>query len=186
VHRDHKSLTAGQPVLASARLLSPDVPDPDVGIDSEYKADTDEQNWADHGINKANSVLFAKPQQDGLQVNEADLHYESDRVVAQEDITIFEDYTDDLSSDPDFRDQLCKVLADADFLINILNYNPDDPTQVDDYLLKQSSDPAAKAVEGVLDSTRGLFQQTFPQCTSNLDTTKWIIEQLRKLWCGEE
>jgi hypothetical protein len=87
---------------------------------------------------------------------------------------------------PDFRDQLCKALADADFLINILNYNPDDPTQVDDYLLKQSSDPAAKALEGVLDSTRGLFQQTFPQCTSNLDTTKWIIEQLRKLWCGEE
>ncbi|HEY6310878.1 MAG TPA: hypothetical protein VIY52_08735 [Streptosporangiaceae bacterium] len=193
MRRDHRSLTAGQPVLASAQLPDPvpvDIPPPDVDIDRTYQADEsqqDEGTWAVKGINNAESVESTKPQQDGLEPTKANLLYESDSVVATEDKAALDEYdVYYLFADKDMDAHICDVLNYADTLISASTFNPNDPSQVADALLslKSSDGPYAPGVvASALKNTYMLFQQAFPQCNSIIESIQWIIEQLHKLFC---
>jgi hypothetical protein len=187
VRGEHKSLTAKQPVLVSAQLPDPVIPDPDVYIDSERQTAEDQQSWANTGIDNAHSVAVEAPLQEGLEPTHANLVQESKGVVATEDSTLLTDDLSDLSTDPDYGDQMCKALDFLDTLISAGTINPNDPNAVADAVLslKSSTDPyAPNDLASAIKDAYDKFQQAFPQCSSGLDTVKWIIEQIQNLFCG--
>ncbi len=190
MQRVHKSLTGGQPVLASAQFVDPiDIPDPDVDIDSTYNTDDNDRTWADDGISNAKKVELTWPQEDGLQPTKANLLYESDAVVATEDKTALAESLIDFFADKDFAEHMCDVLSHADALISAVTFNPNDPTQVADAIesLKSTDGPYAPGVVAAgVKSTYMLFQQAFPQCNSTIGSIKWIIEQFQQLFCPPE
>lgn len=184
LHRDHKSLTAGQPVLASAQLVDP-IPDPDIDIDLDPQAYQDQETWAQAEKEQASSLEV--PPQVGLQPTEANLQSVANGVVAREDKTLSaEDVIDYLAGD-DFADQMCKLATALDNGITAGTLNPNNPIQFADALmsLTSSADPyAPDALAGVVKDTYNLFQNAFPQCNSVLSTVQWIIEQVEALFCG--
>jgi hypothetical protein len=191
VQRVHKSLTGGQPVLASAQFVDPiEIPPPHVYIDTTYRADDgDDRAWADRGISNAEKVELTWPQEDGLQPTKANLQYESDSVVATEDKTALAESLIDFFADKDFGEQMCNVLNYADTLISAATFNPNDPNQVADAILSLKSRDGAYApgvVAQGIKSTYMTFEQAFPQCNSTIGSIKWIIEQFKHLFCPDE
>ena len=94
----------------------------------------------------------------------------------------------DFFADKDFAEHMCDVLNHADTLISAVTFNPNDPSQVADAILKlKSSDgPYATGVVAVgINSTYKTFQQAFQQCNSTIGSIKWIIEQFQQLFCPD-
>ncbi len=98
-----------------------------------------------------------------------------------------DDFVDtELGDDPDYGHQMCEALDYLDKLFKIGTLKPNDPTEVADILtsLESPADPAPKDLIATVNNAFGLFQMTFPQCDSTLDTVQWFIEQMENLFCG--
>jgi len=186
--RQPASRRAKQTVLTAAQFPDPFVPDPDIDIvDNPRPLDgdqQDEESWADEGESTAQKIPLAQ----GFQAaTKANLQSESNGVVAKEVTTLLEDDLDSLDSgEPDYGQDMCSSIEDlynqfGDALDYLDNLN--DVVNYLNNLAAPNGTTAPSDLATVIEDATTQFQHAFGDCVDNLDTIKWIVDQIHYIFC---
>jgi hypothetical protein len=187
---NRKSPTAKHPVLASARLVSyevplPIIPRPEYNFDEVRPAGEDEQrqaDWADRGLEYERS--HSGEMAGSLSSTQENLLAESDAITSREETALF---TDDLNSGDvaGYGAEICRAIAGLDTFISNLN----DLNQVVSYLQQLAANDGSQApndLASVVEDSFNQFEQAFGSCINDLNSTQWIIQTIQTVFCGGE
>lgn len=191
VRPSHKSPTARQPVLASARLASYEAPLPviiphaDYNFDEVRPAGQDEQqqtDWAHQGLDYAQSHPQEMPVT--VEPTQENLLTVANAVKSKEETTLL---TDDLNSGDmaGYGAEICRAIAAVDSAITNLN----DVSQVVSYLQQLATSDNSQApndMAGVVQDNYNQFANVFESCVNDISSTQWILQELQKVFCGGE
>lgn len=188
VRPSHKSHTAGQSVLASARLASYEAPLPviiphtDYNFDEVRPAGQDEQqqtDWAQQGLDYAQSHPQEMP--GTLEPTQDNLRMVANAVKSREETTLL---TDDLNSGDmaGYGAEICRAIAAVDSAITNLN----DVGQVVSYLQQLATSDNSQApndLAGVVQDSYNQFANDFESCVNDISSTQWIFQELQNVFC---
>jgi hypothetical protein len=184
VHRGRKSLAAKLPVLTSAArpaAFEPPIPDDVIFNDVRPPGDDlqTQTNWADLGIQKAESNPIELPQA-SQEATKENLQTESNAVVfTEEDTLVTDDYNSD---DASYGVEICNAIARLQNSISNL-----DNVQLVVNDLQQwaasNNTPSLNDLAKVVQDATNQFNKAFGQCINDLDVTSWILDRIQHLFC---
>ncbi|MGO9783770.1 MAG: hypothetical protein ACLPKE_22850 [Streptosporangiaceae bacterium] len=190
VHQGRKPLAAKQPVLAEAQSPSVDViPDPDVPIIDYARPEggdvQQEETWANKGNDRAQSL----ESQANQAQNQVDLQTESNTIAADEvSALLLEDIKWLGSDNGGYAEDICNSIQDLyNYFGKALNYLVN-LNSVVGYLNNLTAPNGTSAPNDLATAIQGAttkYQQTFGNCANDLDSIKWIVDQIHDIFCGE-
>lgn len=189
IHRSGLLRVGQQPFLVAAMVPAAIIPLPDFDADLDGlrpagDEEQEQEGWAHDGLNNASANPESRVA-NSSPATETDLGQESDAVAEEEEVNL---WTDDLTAQADFGDDVC---SDLDGLANnleqldSLNASLADFSQVcNGYIQQQQSNndsTAANDVCMVIQDANNKFEEAFP--CNDLQVTEWLVDWLESVFC---
>jgi hypothetical protein len=189
MHRGGQLRARRLPVLAVALVPFPEIPPPD--IDSELDGlrpagdeQQEQQSWANEGLGNAQTSPESLVGNSSPVDNET-VQQESVAVAEREEVTL---WTDDLTAEDDFGDDVCSDLDglsnNLDALDSLNGYLTNFSQVCNRYIQQQQSNndvQASNDVCNVIQDAKNQFGGAFP--CNDLQVTEWLVDWLESVFC---
>jgi hypothetical protein len=187
-YHSRASLTAGQPVLAAIQLPDPvEIPPPDVDIIDEARPEGENPDQQETWATKENT--FAQSVANNQSQNQVTLQSVSDEVSADEVSSLLGDDLDALDSgnggyDEDMCDSINDLIEHFGQYLDYLD-NLNDVVNYLNSLTAPNGTTAPGDLAGAIQDATTKFQQNLGSCVDDLDTIKWIVDQIQDIFCDD-